>query len=256
MRRIRGKILAFCLVAMFCALAVLLAELRNGDCHTSNEGAAADVREPDHPQMPRTAAPTTRSPALPKPVLDFGADDEDAEYDARTPAEKDLASRIERALDDEDLELALSCAKEAQSCAITEIRQAMVDTLGWFGEKAIPELTPFLADADEDVRDSAMSEWSMALSAIEDDVVKIRTVELAMGALKDEDALEDISGEYIGVDEKLAVESLVRIIDGGGSNEGIEKAKETYEFVTGNEWAGADEAARWIAEDYEPSEAE
>ena len=53
-------------------------------------------------------------------------------------------------------------------------------------------------------------------------------------------------------DEKLAVESLARIIASGGSEEGVAKAKETYEFVTGDEWAGEEEAARWIAEEYSP----
>ena len=153
---------------------------------------------------------------------------------------------------EQNVQAAIACADEAQKCGVVDIRQAMVDTLGWFGEKALPELTPFLADADEDVRENAMNEWSMALSSIEDDGVKISTVELAMGVLRDEDALEEISGEYIGVDEKLAVESLSRIIDGGGSEEGVAKAKETYEFVTGDEWVDAAEAARWIAEEYEP----
>ena len=189
-----------------------------------------------------------------KTLLDPGTDDGSDDDDTRTPTEKALAERIEKALDDEDFQLAVSCSEEAQSCAVAEIRQSMVETLGWFGEKALPELTPFLADADEDVRESAMNEWTMALSSIEDDEVKIKTVELAMGVLKDEDALEDISSEYIGVDEKLAVESLVRIIDGGGPVEGVEKAKETYEFVTGDEWVDAAEAARWVAEEYEPPE--
>ena len=179
---------------------------------------------------------------------------EDDDDDNRTPEEKALAERIEKALDDEDFELAVACAEEAQKCGDAEIRQSMVDTLGWFGEKALPELTPFLADADEDVRDSAMSEWTTALSSIEDEGVKIKTVELAMGVLNDEDALEEISNEYIGADEKLAVESLARIIEGGGSKEGVEKAKETYEFVTGDEWTDAAEAERWIAEEYEPPE--
>ena len=187
-----------------------------------------------------------------KPILsaDGGADADDE----RTPEEKALAERIEKALDDEKLDDALSCAGEALKCPVAEIRQNMVDTLGWFGKEALPELTPFLADADEDVRDSAKDEWMMALADIEDDNEKIGTVELAMRVLRDEDALEEISDEYIGVDEKLAVESLVRIIDGGGSKEGVEKAMETYEFVTGDEWAGAEEAARWIAEEYEPTE--
>ena len=49
-------------------------------------------------------------------------------------------------------------------------------------------------------------------------------------------------------------EPKTRIIEGGGSKEGVEKAKETYEFVTGDEWTDAAEAERWIAEEYEPPE--
>lgn len=199
------------------------------------------------------AASRRQSPKPPKPVLDFG-EGEDDEDDKRTPAEKALAERIEKALDDEDFNLAVACADEAQKCGVTEIRQSMVETLGWFGAKALPELTPFLADADEDVRECAKNEWTMALSSIEDDRTKMRTVELALGVLRDEDALEEISGEFIGADEKLAVESLVNIIGGGGSKEGIAKAKETYEFVTGEEWESAEAAARWIAEEYKPPE--
>ena len=183
-----------------------------------------------------------------KPTLALDEDDDSK----RTPEEKRLAAEIEKALDEEDLGLAKRCADEALKCADVEIRQAMVDTLGWFGEKAIPELTPFIADADEDVAESAMNEWEMAVSAIENDAEKIGTVELAMQVISNEDALESISGEYIGVDEKLAVESLLRIIESGGSAAGIAKAKETYEFVTGDEFVDRAAAEKWIAEEYRP----
>ena len=188
-----------------------------------------------------------------KPALSSVEDDEDEDM---TPADRALAERIEKALDDEDCAAALACAGEALKSPVASIRQDMVDTLGWFGEKALPELAPFLADADEDVRDSALAEWTMALAEIDDDAERVRIVELAMGILSDEDSLEDMSNEYIGVDEKLAVESLVRIIEGDGSAEGIEKAKETYEFVTGDEWTDVDAARRWIEEEYTPPDEE
>lgn len=248
------KFAAFGLFCAVCAFAAVIFALRRGDVATdvdSQKGMDSSCVRRDIARPSRNDRPSALQAKPRKPVLDFSEDDED---DRRTPEEKALAARIEKALDDEDFELAASCAEEAQKCNDLEIRQAMVDTLGWFGEKALPELTPFLADADEDVRESAINEWTMALSSIEDDGVKIRSVELAMGVLKDEDALEDISSEYIGVDEKLAVESLARIIEGGGSKEGIEKAKETYEFVTGDEWTDVAEAERWIAEEYEPPE--
>ena len=187
-----------------------------------------------------------------KPIL--SQSEEDGEEDARTPEQRALEARIEKALEDESLEAACACAPEALKCPVAEIRQNMVDTLGWFGGKALPELTPFLADPDDDVRESALGEWTSALADMEDDGERIAAAERAMGVLDDEDMLEDISSEYIGVDEKLAVESLVRIIEGGGSKAGVDKAKETYEFVTGDEWTDAAGAAKWIAEEYEPPE--
>lgn len=217
-----------------------------GDGGAKAEPTRAGRRPPRviHKQTVNRARP-------PKPQLDLVDDDDD---DKRTPAEKALAERIEKALEDESLQDAISCAQQAQLCGNVDIRRAMVETLGWFGEKALPELTPFLADPDEDVRDSAMNEWSMAVSGIEDEAEKIGVVELAMNVLTDEDALEDISGEYIGIDEKLAVESLVRLIEANGSRQGVAKAKETYEFVTGDEWQSKEAAAKWIAEEYQPDE--
>ena len=248
------KTAVFGLIGVACAVSAVLFALMRGNGHANGDATTVGQdtclrREMAHPVQSMPHAARSLKPS--KPILDFGEDDED---DKRTPEEKALAERIEKALDDEDFGLAVTCAEDAQKCGDSEIRQAMVDTLGWFGEKALPELTPFLADTDDDVRESAMNEWTMALSSIDDDEVKIKTVELAMSVLKDEDALEDISNEYIGVDEKLAVESLARIIEGGGSKEGVDKAKETYEFVTGDEWTDVADAERWIAEEYEPSE--
>ena len=200
--------------------------------------------------------PTANLPkaAKQKPILNV-VEDDDAES-KRTPEEKGLAADIERALDEEDFELAKKCAPLAMKCRVAEIRQSMVDTLSWFGEKAIPELTPFIADPDEDVAESAMNEWDSAVSSIDDEAEKIGMVELGMQVITDEDALESISSEYIGVDEKLAVESLLKVIESGGNAKGIAKAKETYEFITGEEFADRAAAEKWIAEEYEPPDPE
>ena len=245
------KLLICLVVALATAVAAVVLFFRSART-VDGELAVADLRQVRTTPVPaRQAKAQPRSrPQRPKPVISI----EDDEEDTRTQAEKDLAERIEKALDEEDVELAIACVDEAQKCGVAEIRQSMVDTLGWFGEKTLPELTPFLADADEDVRESAKNEWMMALSDIEDDNMKIRAVELAMRVLDAEDTLEDISGEFIGVDEKLAVESIVRIVTEGKSPAGVEKAKEAYEFVTGDEWTDVAAAERWIAEEYEPPE--
>ena len=253
------------IIATIVAAAVAIAALvvfmrcRQNGCEVSGPvgtgAAAAGENSAREGVRPGGKARPARVRRRPKPVLDLSSVGEDDE-DEFTPEERLLADRIEKALDEESLDDAIACADEALKCANAEIRQSMVDTLGWFGSQALPELTPFLADADEDVRDSAMNEWSMAVSLIENEEEKIRTVELAMQVLDDEDALEEISGEYIGIDERLAVESIIRIVSADRSAQGTAKAKETYEFVTGDEWTDVEEAERWIAEDYEPPESE
>ncbi len=245
-----------CFVVLVIAAVVLMSR-RDESWH--DEGSDAQEGRADHTvvkrlesEVPESEPNVVREQAV--GMDEAGDDQEDDEEDDRTPAEKALSDRIEKALDEEDLNAAIACVGDAQRCSVVEIRQAMVDTLGWFGEKALPELTPFLVDADADVRRSAMDEWTMALSSIEDDNDKLGVVELAMGALSDEEVLEEISKEFIGVDEKLAVESLSRIISSGGSEAGVAKAKETYEFVTGDEWVSIEDAVRWIAEEYDPPE--
>lgn len=210
-----------------------------------NSSAGANRRDRPMPSLAR------RRPKVSS--ADSGADEDE---DDMSPEDRKLADAIEKALDDEDLASARALAAQAMASTNTEIRQSMVDTLGWFGVKALPEITPFLADSDEDVRDSAQNEWEMAVAEIEDEAEKLGIVELAMNVLTDEDMLEDISNEYIGVDEKLAVESLLRIIESGGSEGGIAKARETYEFVTGEEFTDRAAAEKWIAEEYEPPEKE
>ena len=198
----------------------------------------------------RPAVRRSRPKPASKPVLDFGEDGED---DSRTPAERALAERIERAYDEDDFDAVVACVDAARKCGVAEIRQSMVDALGWFGGKALPELLPFLADADEDVRESAQSQLSSGLSDIENDAERISIVESVMKVLDDGDFLNDVSGEYVGIDEKLAVESLMRIV-AAGSPAGVAQAKETYELITGDEWTDAAGAERWIAEEYEPTE--
>ena len=244
-----------CAVVLLLALAAFfVGRALKGGGGTAAEGAESTLASArkiaDAGRRPRPSS----KPAVKKPKPQLDLSDDDDEDSNRTPEEKKLAADVEKALDEEDFELAKKCAPLALKCKDTEIRQSMVDTLGWFGEKAVPELTPFIADPDEDVAESAMNEWDSTVSSIEDDGEKIGMTEMAMQVISDEDALESISGNYIGVDEKLAVESLLRVIEGGGSAKGIDKAKETYEFVTGEEFVDRSAAEKWIAEEYEPPE--
>ena len=254
--KFRALIICAVVVVLACAAFFVGRSMRGGgESASSDEPAVTQPAQRIADAGHRSKLSSRPAVKKPKPVLDLVEEDDDDEDSNRTPEEKKLAADVEKALDEEDFELAKKCAPLALKCKDTEIRQSMVDTLGWFGEKAVPELTPFIADPDEDVAESAMNEWDSTVSSIEDDGEKIGMTEMAMQVISDEDALESISGNYIGVDEKLAVESLLRVIEGGGIANGIAKAKETYEFVTGEEFVDRAAAEKWIAEEYEPPEA-
>ena len=256
---VRGLVvLAVAVLVFFAASFLSRAKSSGGEAKDAQEVVTAKpekkAQNPSKARRKKTRRPRDGASNMEwqtKPDGDEGEMDDDDDDDL-SPEDKKLKDEIESALDKEDLVATRALASKAMNAASAEVRQDMVDALGNFGVKTLPELTPFLADADEDVRDSAMNEWSVAVSTIENEEEKLGIVELAMNVLSNEDSLESISGEYIGADEKLAVESLLRIIEAGGSKEGIAKAKETYEFVTGEEFTSRADAEKWIAEEYEP----
>ncbi len=123
----------------------------------------------------------------------------------------------------------------------------MVDTLRWFGDKVMPELLMFIDDPDEGVRMDAMSAYQQAIYDIEEDSEKAKIIEISMRNLADSEALEEIASELIGMDDQLAVQTLVNVI-AGESKTGCRIAKETYETVTGEEYTTFEAAEAWLKE--------
>ena len=170
--------------------------------------------------------------------------------DELTAVEEKLVDLIHDALNDEDLGLAIELAREAVKSKKTEVRSEMVDTLRWFGDKVLPELIAFIDDPDEGVRTDAMAAYQQAIYDIEDDEEKAKVIEISMRNLNDADALDEIASELIGMDDILAVQTLVSVIDGGGKTS-RRVAKETYETVTGEEYTTFEATEAWIREQQE-----
>ena len=148
------------------------------------------------------------------------------------PDRRRLLNAIESAYDADDLQKTLELFEQARNAPEPEIRSSMVWSLGWFGRKALPQLTEFLSDADAEVSNDALGQWDSAIQEVTDEKEKIRFIEDAMSRLADPAALEDVALEYSGLDEKGVVESLIRVLT--SQNEAaVQVAKETYETVTG-----------------------
>ena len=151
-------------------------------------------------------------------------------------ADRRLAEGVQAALDDEDVEA---------------VRRLAVEALEWFGEKALGDLTPFLADADGDVKEAAMGAVEQALAQMEDERAKIAYVEAVAsvpGACT-ADGLEMLAGQLRGVDdEAAAVAAAARVIASGADPAAVAAMREVYEFLTGEAYTTPEAAERWRAE--------
>ena len=91
------------------------------------------------------------------------------EFSHLSPTDRKLAEDVQLALDESDFESVVTAAKAALMSSNTEVRENAVEALGWFGAKALPELTLAMADKDADIAETAMQHWQQALSELNDE---------------------------------------------------------------------------------------
>ena len=168
-------------------------------------------------------------------------------------ADQKIMSAAAAAINKDDLELARSIAEKALVSDNVELREAVVDALGWFGESAMVELTPFLSDPDAGIASAASSHWKDALQEIEDDGIKAGVIEKSLNVLADKDLLEDVANELIGIDELAAVQVIANVME-SGNEAAIAAVQEAYDSITGEKWNGLDAAEAWLQENYVPDD--
>ena len=226
------------------AAKVAVAQPVKGDAKNGSRKASAKAG-----RMP--GGTNVKKQAMPRPRVTTD------ERDDLTPEEKRQMTAIEEAMDEENLEKLRAILPAAAASKNTEIRSELVDGLGWFGKKAMNELLQFMADPDEDIRESAVDNWTSALSEIEDDKTRADIVESAMMVVTDENALDSMTSELTGIDEKLALQVIINVVESGKAPpEAAAAAREEYEFITGEEYTNVDDANKWMSENYSSPEAE
>ena len=163
---------------------------------------------------------------------------------------------VQNALDNDDFAGVASAARKAVKSANPAVREAAIEALGWFGPEALPELTPLMADADEDVAQTATTQWELALGEIDDSATRATIAEATMRAIKNKETLQSIVCEITNQDDDFTIlESLVSLIE--DSNAACaEVAREEYETLTGEEWTNIDAANAWLEQNYDPPQEE
>ena len=172
------------------------------------------------------------------------------------PEEQEIMTKASEAIENDDLETARSLSELAVNSKNKELRESVVDTLGWFGKDAMAELTPYLSDPDVEIADSAKSQWMDALQELDDERQIAGVVESALKSLKDKDMIEEVADELDGIDELAAIQVIVNVIESSASPVAKEVSKEVYNSITDEDWNGIDAAENWLQENYEPPDAD
>lgn len=168
-----------------------------------------------------------------------------------SPAEKKILDELNEAMCGDDFETVSFAAEELAKSANPVVRRMVVDAISWFGERGLPELTPFLVDENEEVASLAKERWSLGVGEIEDDQEKATMAKLGMLYVTDEDSLTSFMGDLTTVSDDLVImQTLVDLIE-EGTPESAAVAREQYEWMTGDAWTDIDAAESWLQENYE-----
>lgn len=180
-----------------------------------------------------------------------------------------LIAAVQDALDAEDFARTVRAAEAALKSADPQVRLEAVEALGWFDEKALPELTSCMADPDEEVAEAARDHWEGALSLVESPRERASIATMALGTITDTDSLTMIGSQFTNaateiIDgaenesamSKARVEFVQFVVDMINSDKKAQStvAREMYEDLTGNTWINVEEAEKYLRDpdNYEP----
>jgi len=170
--------------------------------------------------------------------------------------DRKLVLSVQDALDENNFSAVARTARHALESTNPVVREAAVEALGWFGAEALPDLTPLMADVDDNVAETATAQWELALGEIDDSATRAAIAEATMRVIKNKETLQSIVCEITKQDDDFTIlESLVSLIEDSNAV-CAEVAREEYETVTGEEWTDIDTANAWLEQNYDPPQEE
>ena len=171
-----------------------------------------------------------------------------------SPSELDILRNLVVAIRHENNAEIVKFAREARVIRKPAVRKAVVTALGQIGRPVLAGISSYVADDNVAVVgevvnqiETAIKEDNPLLSGDEDDRERAAYLELLMPMVTDDVQLDSLAMDYHHLNSSIAVESLLNLIN--GSDEQVSaKAKETYSFVTGDDYVNEETARAWIRE--------
>lgn len=193
--------------------------------------------------------------------------------DDMTEEDRKLTDAVQAALDEDDFKATREAVLKALKSGNSEVRSAAVDALGWFGDKALVELTQAMADKDAGVAESARDHVENALMGMEDnDRAFVLAAEYIKLFPNNDEARTMFSGiltsagnSIIDPDDADSAESVAKakgnragIVDIvsemiGMGGDMAREGREIYESISGEEWSDRTAADKWADDIEEPA---
>ena len=214
--------------------------------------AAKAVARAARRKQRETAEAARKFAAEQKRLLEEARKKWEQEWKSLKPEERQMLDELNEVMCEDDFETVSLAAEEFAKYPNPVVRRAVVEAISWFGDKGLPDLAVFLVDDDEEVSSLAKERWSLGVQEVEDEQEKVTLSKLGMLYVKDEDSLNTFMGDLSSVDDDLKImQALVDLIE-EGTPESAAVAREQYEWMTGDEYSGVDNADLWLQENYEP----
>ncbi len=159
--------------------------------------------------------------------------------------EKKGLDDLQLALDDEDLGKVRAASAELARSPSPYVRGKVVESLRWFKQPAVADLRGMLRDSDAEVASDAQDGWLDAVKTIADEETKAKELYEGMTQIQDVDALRESVMEFYDIDDGLALQYIVNLINSG--NPGARQVgNEGYEHIAGEAYTTPEAAQRWI----------
>ena len=200
--------------------------------------------------MRKRARPAEAAEPKERPTVLPAAD----EQDSWSPQAKALGAKLQDALDSNSFKDVQAIAKQILKLGkgSEELRQKLIEALGWFGSEALEELTSLMFDPDPETAAAAQEEWKNAVKDIEDPSAVATLLQTGLTALPNTDELDEMILMLDALPQQYTVSTLVNLIE-DASGTVRNAAKEHYKFVTGEDYTTPDAADAWLKENDDDS---
>jgi len=151
------------------------------------------------------------------------------------------------ALDSGDRRLAMRYARDLMDSDDIGVRHSVLDTFGWIGRDALPELTEMMMDEDAIIAQEALEYWKDSFQEIPEEADRAKIIVDLIPTLTTQVECDSILMELTKMQTPTAMDAVVSIIE-GADGVGKECALEMYEHLTGGEIYESVEQAEVITE--------